>query len=128
MGVLYNVAIVEEGFGVTFPDFPGCVTVGGDLQDAAQKAEEVLDLHIQGLLFDEEEIPEPTSIDRIVPFAEGCELCRLLVRAYVPGRSTPVTIHLEDDLLVRIDAAVARTGSTRSDFLADAARKALHVT
>ena len=48
----------EGGFGVYFPDLPGCVTYGSDIDDARIKAKEALELHIYGMQEDGEELPE----------------------------------------------------------------------
>jgi predicted RNase H-like HicB family nuclease len=45
--------------GVNFPDFPGCVTAGGTLDEARRMAAEALDLHVAGLLEDREAVPPP---------------------------------------------------------------------
>ncbi len=50
----------QTGFGVYFPDLPGCITTGGDIQEAKTMAEEVLGLHLWGMEKDNEEIPKPT--------------------------------------------------------------------
>ena len=42
----------ESDFGVSFPDFPGVVTAGKDLDDARAMAEEALAFHIDGLVED----------------------------------------------------------------------------
>ncbi|MBM3536374.1 MAG: hypothetical protein FJX55_00890 [Alphaproteobacteria bacterium] len=39
----------KNDFGVSFPDFPGCVTAGSTLQEAADMAAEALELHIEGM-------------------------------------------------------------------------------
>ena len=44
-------------YGVSFPDFPGLITAGTDLDDARAMAEEALALHIEGLAEDGEAIP-----------------------------------------------------------------------
>lgn len=49
----------ENGFGVYFPDLPGCVTYGSDIDDARKNAKEALELHIYGMQEDGECIPEP---------------------------------------------------------------------
>lgn len=57
----------EDGgvFGVVFPDFPGCVSVGDTLNEAIEMGAEALDLHLSGMLRDGDEIPEPTPLDRV---------------------------------------------------------------
>jgi len=59
------VAVLERGsggtYGVSFPDFPGCITVGKGLRDAQAMAREALALHVAGMLEDGEAIPRPAS-------------------------------------------------------------------
>ena len=45
----YFPAIIEkasEGYGVFFPDLPGCTSAGATIQEAALNAEEALQAHI----------------------------------------------------------------------------------
>jgi len=53
-------------YGVSFPDFPGLVTAGVDLDDARSMAEEALALHVEGLVGDGEAVPEPLSLEAIM--------------------------------------------------------------
>ena len=55
----------EENIGVQFPDFPGCITVGKDLEDARKQAQEALQFHIEGMKEDGDPIPEPSSLDLV---------------------------------------------------------------
>ena len=41
-------------YGVSFPDFPGCVTAGVSLEEARVMAQEALTLHVEGMLEDGE--------------------------------------------------------------------------
>ncbi|SDR33207.1 Predicted nuclease of the RNAse H fold, HicB family [Rhizobiales bacterium GAS191] len=53
----------KSDFGVSFPDFPGCVSAGSTLEEAAAMAAEALAGHI-GLMAEEGlEIPDPTPLD-----------------------------------------------------------------
>ena len=38
-----------EGYGVYFPDLPGCVSLGRDFEQAQRNAGEALGLHIYGM-------------------------------------------------------------------------------
>ena len=40
----------HSDYGVSFPDFPGCITAGRYLDDARAMAEEVLAPHVEGLI------------------------------------------------------------------------------
>jgi predicted RNase H-like HicB family nuclease len=42
----------KVGYGVVFPDFPGCVWLGADAETAVHQAAEALALHVQGILED----------------------------------------------------------------------------
>jgi predicted RNase H-like HicB family nuclease len=53
----------KSDYGVSFPDFPGCVTAGSTLEEAREMAAEALALHIAGMREDGEKIPEPSSLD-----------------------------------------------------------------
>lgn len=44
----------KSDFGVSFPDFPGCVTAGATLDEAKALAAEALALHFDGLVEDGE--------------------------------------------------------------------------
>jgi predicted RNase H-like HicB family nuclease len=48
----YFTAIIEaggnSGYGVYFPDLPGCVSAGDTIEEAARNAEEALSLHLRG--------------------------------------------------------------------------------
>ena len=56
----------ESDYGVSFPDFPGCITVGHSIDEARQFATEALALHIDGMIADGEEIPRPSSLDMVM--------------------------------------------------------------
>ena len=47
----------QNGFDVSFPDFPGCITFGKDFEEAKPKAAEVLGLWIEELQEEGEALP-----------------------------------------------------------------------
>ena len=64
----------ESDYGVSFPDFPGCITAGVTLDEAKDMAVEALTGHIRCLLEDGEEIPAPSPLETIMAtpdFADG---------------------------------------------------------
>ena len=129
MAVLYYPAIIEAGdepgFGVFFPDLPGCVSAGDTIQEAAGRAEEALALHLAGMVEDGDPIPDPTPLDRVPADPEVREVARLLVRAELPGKAVRLNITLDEGLLAAVDRAARARGFTRSGFLAEAARRLL---
>lgn len=52
----------DGGYGVYFPDLPGCVSFGDTIEEAQKAAEEAAGLHIYGMEQDEEAIPVPSTI------------------------------------------------------------------
>ena len=52
-------------YGVFFPDLPGCVSIGDDLQHTHSMAKEALGLHLWGFERDNEEIPSPSTVDAV---------------------------------------------------------------
>lgn len=55
----------RSAFGVSFPDVPGCVSAGDDLDEALAMAREALGLHLDGLRDDGERLPEPSDLDAL---------------------------------------------------------------
>lgn len=51
----------SEGYTVTFPDLPGCITEGSDLQEAMSMARDALSGFLYGMEEDNETIPTPSS-------------------------------------------------------------------
>ena len=51
-----------EGYGLYFPDLPGCVTAADTLAELPGNAREALELHLSGMIEDGEAIPAATDI------------------------------------------------------------------
>jgi predicted RNase H-like HicB family nuclease len=47
----------DSDYGVSFPNFPGCITAGRTLEEARRMAVEALALHIQGMIEDGLAVP-----------------------------------------------------------------------
>ena len=113
----------DSDFGVSFPDFPGCITAGGTIQEAIDMAKEALALHIEGMVEDGEAIPEPSDADAVMADLKNREggAIVLVPAPEISSRSVRVNVTLPERLLKRIDE---RTDN-RSKFLAQAAERAL---
>ena len=112
----------DSDFGVSFPDFPGCVTAGRDLDEARRMAAEALALHIEGMIEDGEAVPAPSGLDAVMADPGNRDAVAVLVDAPAPpGRAVRINITIEDRLLDEID----RSHRNRSRFLAEAAREKL---
>ena len=54
----------DSDYTVTFPDFPTCITAGDTLDEARDMAREALPFHVEGLLADGEQLPDPMSLEQ----------------------------------------------------------------
>ena len=123
----------DAGYGVSFPDFPGCVSVGDTVDDAVSLGSEALAFHVQGLLDDGTPIPPPRSIDAIKADPDLAEWRRGADFVLVPllldrGSSRRVNISLDRGLLEAIDDEAKQRRMTRSAFLSTAARNEIERT
>ena len=123
----------DAGYGVSFPDFPGCVSVGNTIDEAIRQGVEALAFHVEGLLEDGEAIPSPRSIDAIKTALELNDWRRDADLVLIPllldrGSSRRVNISLDHGLLELIDDEARRRRMTRSAFLATAARREIDAT
>jgi predicted RNase H-like HicB family nuclease len=118
-----------DGYGVVFPDFPGCVSGGDTVQEAALNAAEALAMHVEGMVEADDQIPAPSAIDAPLPDwlagVPGHTAAAVMVPVEIPGRVVRANITVDEALLARVDRAAAAEGSTRSGFLAQAAREKL---
>ena len=116
----------DSDYGVSFPDLPGVITAGSNLDEARKMATEALAFHLEGLAEDGEAVPEPSSLEQIMAIAENRDGVAVLIE--VPAaevKSVRVNVTLPADVLGEIDKYAEREGFTRSGFLAQAAKKAM---
>ena len=113
----------DDGYGVVFPDLPGCTSAGDTPMDAAKNAAEALAGHISVMLEEGQDIPRPSDIGALTPgWLDGTIVSEILVPIELPGRAVRANITVDEALLRRIDRTAQALGNTRSGFLAEAAR------
>lgn len=113
----------HSDYGVSFPDFPGCISGGSTLDEARAGAEEALALHVEGLIEDGESLPEPSSLQAVMGDPENRDGVVILVNAPAEDqRAIRVNVTFPEDVLKQIDSFAQKAGYTRSGFLALAAR------
>lgn len=114
----------DSEFGVSFPDLPGCVSVGATLEEARANAEEALALHVDGMIEDGEAIPAPSTLDEVmaIPMHRDGAVIIVPLRT-APPRTVRVNITLPETTLRDIDAYAESHGFTRSGLLARAAKR-----
>jgi len=117
----------KSDFGVSFPDLPGCITAGKNIDEAKDMAQEALTLHIQGMLEDGEQLPVPSRLEEIMGDPDYANAVAYLVVS-VPDakpRTVRVNVTVPEMTLKQIDAAAKKQGMSRSSFLVHAAQNAI---
>jgi predicted RNase H-like HicB family nuclease len=116
----------NSDYGVSFPDLPGVITAGSNLDEARELATEALAFHLEGLAEDGEAVPEPSTLEEIMAIVENKDGVAVLIDAPAAEvKSVRVNVTLPADVLGEIDKYAEREGFTRSGFLAQAAKKAM---
>lgn len=116
----------DSDFGISFPDFPGCVSAGESLAQLAAMGQEALSGHIALMVDEGMTIPAPTAMDVIMQDANNRAGTPVMIPAPdLPAKAVRVNITLPQDALAKIDAYAEANGFTRSGFLLTAARRAL---
>jgi predicted RNase H-like HicB family nuclease len=117
----------KSDFGVSFPDFPGCITAGSSIDEAKDMAYDALYLHLKGMLEDGENIPAPSNLEDIMADPDYSDAVAILVVAVSEEkpRSVRVNITVPEDMLRKIDAVAKKRGMSRSSFLVHAAQNAI---
>ncbi len=123
----YPIYIEKEehsDYGVTIPDIPGCFSAGSTFEEALKNAQEAILTHIEGLLLDNENIPVPSAIEKLMDnnHAKGLVWAVVSVDLSLLSKEVKrVNITLPKNVLSKIDAFAEIEGNTRSGLLANAA-------
>ena len=112
----------NSDFGVSFPDFPGCITAGKTLDEAHRLAAEALSFHIEGMVEDGEPIPAPSSLDILAedPAREGAVAFLVHVDPE-KDRTVRINITAREKQLQQIDRLADQAGLTRSAYMVHSA-------
>jgi len=117
----------KSDFGVSFPDFPGCITAGSSIDEAKDMAHDALSLHIKGMMEDGENIPTPSKLEDIMDDPDYADAAAILIVSVSEAkpRSIRVNITVPEDMLRKIDTIARKKGMSRSSFLVHAAQNAI---
>ncbi|NWC94781.1 MULTISPECIES: type II toxin-antitoxin system HicB family antitoxin [unclassified Pseudomonas] len=122
----------ESDCSLTVPDIPGCFSAGATFSEALDNVREALALHLEGLVADEERLPQAREVDFHLEnpdFAGGVwAVIDFDLTPYL-GKSVRFNASLPEQLLNRIDERVQKDHryASRSGFLATAALRELSV-
>jgi predicted RNase H-like HicB family nuclease len=76
----------DSDFGVSFPDFSGCITAGRTLDEAKDMALEALSGHIEAMREAGESAPTPSSLDEVMRHPQFRNGVAFLVGVNEPAR------------------------------------------
>jgi predicted RNase H-like HicB family nuclease len=117
----------QDGYGVVFPDLPGCTSSGDTIQEAYEHAFEALALHVEGMIEEGAELPERSAFNAPLPNwlagVPGKVAAPVLVPVKLPGRAVRISVTMDKGLLARLDTVAATSGETRSGYIAQAVRE-----
>ena len=118
----------SSDYGVSFPDFPGCITGGKSIDTVKDLSSEALSGHIQTMREFGEKIPNPTKLDDIVADQDYSDAIAFFVVSApeVKSKTVRVNITLPENILHQIDVTARKRGMSRSSFLTHAAQNMMH--
>jgi predicted RNase H-like HicB family nuclease len=111
----------DSDYGVSFPDFPGCITAGKTLDEASRLAPQALGLHIQGMMEDGDTVPEPSKVEDIAADAAKHGAIAFMVSVDTHDATVRVNITARESQMEKIDRLAEAAGLTRSAFMVRAA-------
>ena len=120
----------DSAYGISFPDFPGCISAQDSMDDLIASGTEALAFHVRGMEADGEDIPAPRSLEEIINDPDLAEEREGVSFALVPlvrdlGSTTRINVSLDLGLLKAIDDEARSRKQTRSAFIASAVRREL---
>jgi predicted RNase H-like HicB family nuclease len=127
----YAIAFIHKepgtDYGVSFPDFPGCISTGKNVDEAITKGSAALSFHVAGMAEDGDAIPMLRSYDEIIADKELREWADGAIVAAIPfelpAKAVRVNISIDEHLLEQLDGAAKSRHMSRSAFIASAVRK-----
>ena len=122
-------ATETTAFGVVVPDLPGCFSAGDTLDKAVDNAREAVELWCQTVIEDGGDVPMAKTLAEHQSDPDFAGWIWAVVEVPVEryfGPAEKLNITLPRLLLVKIDEYARAHGETRSGFLAEAARMAMH--
>jgi predicted RNase H-like HicB family nuclease len=107
----------NSDYGVSFPDFPGCITAGSTLEEARRMAAEALTFHIQGMREDGEPLPEPSTLDDLRSDPQMKGAVAFLTEVKRPEKTVRINITARESQIAEIDRRARGVGLTRSSYV-----------
>lgn len=123
-----------SGWGVTFPDLPGCVSGGASFEAASEAAREALAGHVAMLRLERDPVPAPRSFEAMRTDTDVTDdLAQGAVAAFirldtVAAPKERINIMIDPVLLREADARARASGKSRSAMIEEALRERLETS
>lgn len=114
-----------DTFGISFPDFPGCISTASSFDEVVERGRQALALHIEGMVEDGEPMPMMRTGADLLGSERARDAAVVAVPVDLPGKAVRVNITMDEHLLAALDRAAGASGATRSGKIAEAVRAAL---
>jgi predicted RNase H-like HicB family nuclease len=132
MATRYYLAIAEPGpenWSISFPAFPGAVTVADTFSGLLMHVRDALASVIDAMQQDGEPVPDGIEAQNGMDPSIKLSLYRdpriVMVPVEVESKSTRINVTMDEGLVARLDSLAARVHSSRSAILARGARLVL---
>jgi len=114
----------DSVYGVTVPDLPGCFSAGETMEEALENAIEAIMCHAEGLIMDDETVPQPTSMENHKNnelYKDGVWALVTVDLSKISGKAKRINITIPERLLSQVDNYARKKGETRSGLFLAAA-------
>ena len=112
-----------KGLWCEFPDLPGCMTDGKDLEALMKNAAEALESWMGSVEETGRALPEPSTVEMLKAKSESCTEAVLFivpVTGYLPDAPVRINITSTEAKIAEITAFAKRVKRTRSELMVDA--------
>ncbi len=113
----------EGGLWCEFPDLPGCMTDGDNLEDLMKSAADALESWMEATLDHKEPLPETSDAVALAEKAKASEepvLFVVPVTGYLPDAPARINITSTEGKIAEITAFAKRVKRSRSELMVDA--------
>ena len=121
---------VAGAYGISFPDFDGCVSGGTSIDECLRRGKETLAFHLESMAEVGEQLPRLRALDEIKQDAAlqddlSDNVLAAVIEVTLPEKSVRVDIAIDERLLEPLDKRAAEQGETRDAPISKAARAVL---
>ncbi len=113
----------KGGLWCEFPDLPGCMTDGDDLEDLMKNAADALESWMEATVEHGEPLPEASNAETLKAKADASEepvLFLVPVTGYLPDAPARINITSTESKIAEITAFAKRTHRSRSELMVTA--------